>query len=137
MTACTSRNASKSRNESNNMSVKAVGTVAKTGTLAKKKSATACRKANYSRVTIYIRDNSSSDFISSRREASNMHRMANAGCQIPDARYARNGWHGSQQLMSFHGYQRKTRQNGFSESSSYIGILSQLSEVPTSAIYLS
>jgi hypothetical protein len=47
MTAPNSRNASKSRNESNNRTANTVGNPVKAGTLAKvKRPATACREAN-------------------------------------------------------------------------------------------
>jgi hypothetical protein len=50
MTAPNSRNASKSRNESNNRTANTVENPAKAGTLAKvKRQATACREANHIR----------------------------------------------------------------------------------------
>ncbi len=62
MTARNRRNASNSRNESSNRSVNAVRMLAKAGMLAKVlKPVTACRKANYSKDTIFFSDVSKSD----------------------------------------------------------------------------
>jgi hypothetical protein len=61
MTAHNSRNASNSRNESNNRTANPIWTPAKAGMLTKVvKLATACRKTNYSRDTVKIKDDSSS-----------------------------------------------------------------------------
>jgi hypothetical protein len=88
-----------------------IGLPGKAGTFTKEvKPATACKKANYSRDTIYIGDDSSRTARISRK-VTTVEKSAlcgrNTGCQILDAR---NSSYRSPQLMSFRTNSRKTRQ---------------------------